>query len=58
MVAVVESPLVVRGQGCSDVACDPASFSAVEPILITALIVAAIAIPIAVHDSGDSPSGS
>ena len=65
-VAMTETGIVVRGQGACDcgscTSCTgtaPVGFAPAEPIMIAALLAAAIAVPIAVHNSGsDSPSGS
>ena len=65
-VAMTEVGMVVRGQGaCECGSCTsctgtaPVGFAPAEPIMIAALLAAAIAVPIAVHNSGsDSPPGS
>lgn len=66
LVAMTEVGLIVRGQGACDcgecTSCTaPAAvgFAPAEPVMIAALLAAAIAVPIAVHNSGgDSPPGS
>ncbi len=55
---IVESELVVRGQGCTTSKVDPARFSFADPIVITALLVAALVVPIVVNNSDDSPAAS